>query len=80
MRLPCKSVTLLIVGIFRHGDDPAGGQRGGLAVGEVAQDFDLVAAFLDPVLAGDAEIEEALGDVAAHFLRADEAARRVPGR
>ena len=58
---------------FRHAEDPAGLLGGGAAVDQLADLDDVGVVLLDPVLAGEAAVEEAILDVAGHFLGADEA-------
>jgi hypothetical protein len=46
---------------------------------EITDDMNVGAVFGDPVLAGDAAVEEAVIDVAADLLRADEVSAMVRG-
>ena len=59
-------------GGFGDGEDPADFAEALLGVDEVGDGDDVGLDFLDPVAAGEAGIEDAVFDVAGHFLGADE--------
>jgi len=65
-------------GVLGDAEDPAGFLGGGSAVDQFADLDDVGGVLLDPVLAGEAAVEEAMLDVAGDFLGADEAA--IEGR
>ena len=60
-------------GVFLDAKDPAGGLAGGFAEKEFADFVDVGGVFADPIEASDAAVEEAVFDVAADFLGANEA-------
>ena len=59
-------------GGFGHGQHPAHFAEALLGVDEVGDGDDVGFVFLDPVAAGEAGVEDAVFDVARHFLGADE--------
>src|SRR5674476_1202107 len=59
--------------MFRHAQNPARGLARNFAEQKFANLVNLRAVLDDPVVAGDAAIKIAMLDVAADFLRADEA-------
>src|SRR5262249_44530929 len=59
--------------IFRHAQHPTRGTAGNFAEKKFANFVDFGAVFLDPIVARDAAIQVAMLDVAADFLRANQA-------
>ena len=64
-------------GAFGDGEDPADATAALLGVDEAGDGFDVEAALDNPVDAGEASVENAVVDVAGHFLGADEHALDV---
>ncbi len=58
-------------GFIGDAEDPLGGAGGGLGVDEFEDFVDVGAVFLDPVMAGETDIDDAVFDVAGHFLGAE---------
>ena len=65
----------LVGGIAGDGEHPAGGLVGNLGVDEVGNHHDVGLGFLDPILAGQAEIKHAVLNIEGDFLHAAEAGR-----
>ena len=69
---PAGGPRLVVRRVLRDGEhDPERAARR-LRVAQLAEDHDVAGRLLDPVPAGDAEVEEALGDVGGDLLRAQD--------
>ena len=72
MILPSRSLTDWKPRGFGHGQHPAHFAEALLGVDEIGDGLDVGFALFDPVAAGEPGVENAVLDVARHFLRADE--------
>ena len=72
MILPSRSLDGVEGGGFGHRQHPAHFAEALLGVDQVGDGDDVGLVLLDPVAAGEAGVEDAVFDVARHFLRADE--------
>ena len=63
-----KVFGLMVGRIPGHGQHPAGRPRGDFGINEVGHHFHIGLVFHDPVLAGQAHVQHAVGDVAGNFL------------
>ena len=68
-----RSVTSVYGRVVRHGQHDAERLARRLRVLELAEDRDVAGRLLDPVAAGDAEVEQALGHVGGDLLRPQDA-------
>ena len=69
---PLQVFYALERGFFRDGEHPAHLAEGLLGVNQVSHFDDVGFVFQDPILAGQSGIQDAILDVARHFLRADQ--------
>ena len=70
--LALQILYVLDFGILLNAENPAGLQGSRLAVNQVADFYDIAGVFENPVIARKTAVEEALFDVSADFLSADE--------
>ena len=74
IRLPCRSLTVLIGRILGHAEHPADRPAADLREDQLGHLVHVGPVLHDPVVAGQAGVEHAVFDVAGHLLGADQQA------
>ncbi len=80
MRFPCTSFTDWIGELLRYDQDPARRARGGFAILEFSDQFDVGVVLFNPILAGNSAIQIAMLDISADFLGSKQPVSPVPDR